>query len=92
MRVGELIEALPGRARLALEALVQLAVLALLVLIAWYGLAICQRTWAQETTVLYWPQGLLYAGMPVSAALALPFTLHDLLALLRGRLPAWSDA
>jgi TRAP-type C4-dicarboxylate transport system permease small subunit len=90
MRVGELIEALPGRARLALEAAVQAAILLLLGVIAWQGLAICQRTWAQETTVLYWPQGLLYAAMPVSAVLAAPFVIHDLLALLRGRLPRWS--
>lgn len=92
MRVGEVIEALPRRARLMLEALVLLATLALLIFVAWYGLAICQRTWAQETTVLYWPQGLLYAGMPVGAILAVPFVLHDLLVLLRGRLPDWSDA
>ncbi len=91
MRVGELIEALPGRARLALEALVLVGTLALLCVIAWYGIAICERTWAQETTVLFWPQGLLYAGMPVSAVLAIPFVLHDLLAVLRGRLPDWSD-
>jgi len=92
MRVGELIEALPMRARLVLEAAVLVATLALLVFVAWYGVAICQRTWDQDTTVLYWPQGLLYAGMPVSAVLAMPFVLHDLLVLLRGRLPDWSDA
>jgi TRAP-type C4-dicarboxylate transport system permease small subunit len=92
MRVGELIEALPLRARLVLEALVLVATLALLGFVAWYGVAICQRTWGQETTVLYWPQGLLYAGMPVGAALAIPFVLHDLLVLLRGRLPEWSDS
>jgi TRAP-type C4-dicarboxylate transport system permease small subunit len=92
MRVGEVIEALPIRARLVLEALVLVATLALLIFVAWYGLAICQRTWEQETTVLYWPQGLLYAGMPVAAVLAIPFVVHDLLVLLRGRLPDWSDA
>lgn len=92
MRVGELIEALPRRLRLMLEAMVLVATLALLVFVAWYGLAICQRTWDQETTVLYWPQGLLYAGMPASALLAIPFVLHDIVVLLRGRLPQWSDA
>ena len=92
MRVGELIEALPLRLRLILEALVLVATLALLGFVAWYGIAICQRTWDQDTTVLYWPQGLLYAGMPASAVLSMPFILHDLLALLRGRLPDWSDA
>lgn len=92
MRVGELIEALPIRARLVLEALVLVATLALLGFVAWYGVAICLRTWDQETTVLYWPQGLLYASMPAGAALAIPFVLHDLLVLLRGRLPDWSDA
>jgi len=92
MRVGELIEALPLRLRRILEALVLVATLALLGFVAWYGLAICQRTWGQETTVLYWPQGLLYAGMPLGAVLAMPFILHDLLVLARGRLPDWSDA
>jgi TRAP-type C4-dicarboxylate transport system permease small subunit len=89
MRIGEIIESLGGAPRRVLEALCLLAVLALLVMVLWQGIAICQRTWDQETTVLYWPQGLLYAGMPVGAALALPFLLHDLWLLLRGRLPAW---
>lgn len=91
MRITELVTALPGAARLVLEAVAQLLVLALLVMVVWQGIEICIRTWEQETSVLYWPQGLLYAGMPVGAALGVPFLVWDLVLLARGRLPRWSE-
>jgi TRAP-type transport system small permease protein len=91
MRIGDIIELLTGAPRRALEALCLVAVFALLLMVLWQGIAISARTWDQETTVLYWPQGLLYAGMPLAAALALPFVLNDLWLLARGRLPSWQE-
>jgi TRAP-type C4-dicarboxylate transport system permease small subunit len=73
MRVGELVEALSGRVRAAAECLVLLAVMATLGIVAWYGVLLVERTWHQQTTVLYLPVGLLYLAMPVGSALGLPF-------------------
>jgi TRAP-type C4-dicarboxylate transport system permease small subunit len=91
MRIGDLIEMLSAAPRRALEAVCLIAVLALLLMVLWQGIAISARTWGQETTVLYWPQGLLYAGMPLAALLSLPFVLNDLWLLARGRLPSWQE-
>jgi TRAP-type C4-dicarboxylate transport system permease small subunit len=42
------------------------------------GYSISSHTWAQRTTVLYWPVGFLYASMPVGIALSLIFHLFDM--------------
>lgn len=83
MRIGEVIEALSGRPRAAAEIAVALVVIAALLLLAGYGAVIAERQWEQLTTVLYWPQGLLYAAMPAGAALTLPFVARDLLRACR---------
>ena len=45
------------------------------------GYSISSHTWAQKTTVLYWPVGFLYASMPVGMACSLIFhvfnSIHD---------------
>ncbi|WP_439577035.1 TRAP transporter small permease [Elioraea sp.] len=83
MRIGEILEALAGRPRAVAEIIVALAVIAVLLLLAGYGTVIAERQWAQLTTVLYWPQGLLYAAMPAGAAVTLPFVLRDLVRACR---------
>jgi TRAP-type C4-dicarboxylate transport system permease small subunit len=83
MRIGELVESLTGRPRALLEALGLGLVVLVLVLLAWYGWIIVERTWPQQTTVLYWPVGLLYASLPVGSLLTLVFVLHDLARQLR---------
>jgi TRAP-type C4-dicarboxylate transport system permease small subunit len=85
MRIGELVEATHGRPRAVLEALVLVLVAAVLVLLVRYGWVIVARTWQQETTVLYWPVGLLYAAMPVGAALTLVWVVYDLALIVTGR-------
>jgi TRAP-type C4-dicarboxylate transport system permease small subunit len=88
MRIGELVETLRGRPRAAVEALGQALVVLVLLLLVWYGGIIVARTWPQETTVLYWPVGLLYASLPVGALLTLVYVLRDLVrfvSALRGR-------
>lgn len=83
MRVTEIVENLiPHTGQRVLAVLIDLAIAAMLLSLIWYGWAIAARTWDQETTVLYWPVGLLYAAMPVGMALSLVFhlfnSLHDL--------------
>lgn len=91
MRIGELVETLKGRPRALLETLGLGLVVVVLLLLAWYGWIIVERTWPQQTTVLYWPVGLLYASLPVSSLLTLVYVLRDLarqLHRLAGRVTA----
>lgn len=83
MRVTEIVENLIPRAgQRVLASLIDAAVAAVLLSLIWYGWAIAARTWDQETTVLYWPVGFLYASMPVGMALSLIFhifnSIHDI--------------
>lgn len=82
MRVVEIVALLlPPIARWWLEIAVHILICAVLVLIIWYGVRIAIRTWDQETSVLYWPVGLLYASMPVGTFLTLIFVGNDLIGL-----------
>jgi TRAP-type C4-dicarboxylate transport system permease small subunit len=84
MRVTEIVALiLPPLGRWWLEIAVNIVTCAVLVLIIWYGARIAIRTWDQETSVLYWPVGLLYAAMPVGTFLTLIFVGNDLIALFR---------
>jgi TRAP-type C4-dicarboxylate transport system permease small subunit len=85
MRVSELVGMLDGAPRRCAEATINLAVAGLLGIVVWYGVIIVQLQWPQQTTVLYWPYGLLYLAMPVGAALTLLFVLHDTVRIARGR-------
>ncbi|MEH6834742.1 MULTISPECIES: TRAP transporter small permease [Falsihalocynthiibacter] len=74
MRVTEIVDnlfSLVMRRRLVL--FIDLVVAALLISLIYTGFSISSHTWAQKTTVLYWPVGLLYASMPVGMACTLLF-------------------
>jgi len=84
MRVTEIIAyVLSAPARRRLEIGINLAVSTVLVSIIWAGCRLSIRTWDQETTVLYWPVGLLYAAMPVGTLLTLVFIIHQTVCLVR---------
>jgi TRAP-type C4-dicarboxylate transport system permease small subunit len=85
MRVGEIVGMLRGKARNTIEAVICLVVAAVLLPVIWYGMVIVELQWPQQTTVLYWPQGLLYLAMPVGAALTFVFVLHDAWRAFRGQ-------
>ena len=68
-----------------LDALINLAVAVLLVSLILTGWSIVTFTWAQRTTVLYWPVGLLYASMPTGMLLSLIFHLYNSYLHLSGR-------
>lgn len=83
MRVTEIVAMLlPPIGRRWLEIAVNVMTCVVLVLIIWYGVKIAIRTWDQQTTVLYWPVGLLYASMPVGTFLTLIFVGNDLIGLI----------
>ena len=80
MRVTEISAYLVPRAGQRMLALViDLIVLLVLASLIWYGTSIANHSWAQQTTVLYWPVGLLYASMPVGMICALIFHLFNMI-------------
>lgn len=52
---------------------IDILIVAVMIALIFFGYAISSHTWAQKTTVLYWPVGLLYASMPVGISLCLIF-------------------
>lgn len=80
MRVTEIVENLVARrAQKWLSMAIDLIILGMLASLIWYGISIAQHSWAQKTTVLYWPVGLLYASMPTGMACALAFHIFNLI-------------
>lgn len=82
MRVTEIVELfVPRSGHRYLSAAINIVVLAMMGSLIFEGYSISSHTWAQKTTVLYWPVGFLYASMPVGIALSLVFhvfnTVHD---------------
>jgi TRAP-type C4-dicarboxylate transport system permease small subunit len=82
MRVTELVELfVPSGAHRILSAVINIVVAVMMLSLIVEGYSISSHTWAQKTTVLYWPVGFLYASMPAGIALSLIFhlfnTLHD---------------
>lgn len=84
MRVTEIAASLvPLSGQKWLELAINLIVLGMLLSLIWYGTSIAQHSWAQRTTVLYWPVGLLYASLPAGMACALVFHVYNLIHDLR---------
>ncbi len=73
LRVVELVAHLPRALHLAVFGLVDLTVVLVLLSLVWFGTAITVANWDQETSVLYWPRGLMYAAVPAGSALTLVF-------------------
>ncbi len=84
MRVTEIVERLlPRMGQRILSILIDIAIAVLLVSLIYTGCNISLHTWAQKTTVLYWPVGLLYASMPAGMALTLIFHLYNMVFDIR---------
>ena len=89
MRVTEIAAHLfSPRAHRWLEVGINLVVSAVLLSIIWYGTRIAIRTWDQETTILYWPVGLLYASMPAGTFLTLLFVINQTARLVGSAKPS----
>lgn len=79
MRVTEVVAyCVPERMKSVLEFLINVVILLLLLTLIQHGSSITQHTWAQKTTVLYWPVGLLYASMPIGMAFTLIFHIFNM--------------
>jgi TRAP-type C4-dicarboxylate transport system permease small subunit len=85
MAVSELVDLLPepGPRRLA-DALIQLVVATVLVLLVWKGGVAAQAGWGSVLTVLDWPMAVQYLSLPVGSGIALVFVLWDLMQISRG--------
>lgn len=74
MRVSEIAESIfPVNTQYWLAVTINLVIAVMLISLIVTGYSISSHTWAQRTTVLYWPVGFLYASMPVGMAISLIF-------------------
>ncbi|MDV7340579.1 TRAP transporter small permease [Terasakiella sp. A23] len=80
MRVTEIVANLvPEKLQPVLELMISVVIAVLLCSLIYQGYNISAHTWAQKTTVLYWPVGLLYASLPVGMLLTLIFHLYNVM-------------
>jgi TRAP-type C4-dicarboxylate transport system permease small subunit len=78
MRVTEIAENLfSSRIRRRLNTTINVIITAVLLSLIVEGISISSHTWAQKTTVLYWPVGFLYASMPFGIGCCLVFHLFN---------------
>ncbi|MEP3247477.1 MAG: TRAP transporter small permease [Sneathiella sp.] len=79
MRVTEVAAHLvPRKLQPFLDLAISLIVAVLLISLIYHGQSISLHTWAQKTTVLYWPVGFLYASLPVGMTITLIFHLYNI--------------
>lgn len=78
MRVTEIVENLfSSKFQRSLNTGINIVIFATLCSLIVEGYSISSHTWAQKTTVLYWPVGFLYASMPVGMACSLIFHIFN---------------
>ncbi|MCZ4281482.1 TRAP transporter small permease [Kiloniella laminariae] len=78
MRVTEIVDNLfSPKFKHLLEIAINLFITLLLISLIYHGYNISLHTWAQKTTVLYWPVGFLYAALPVGILFTLIFHLYN---------------
>lgn len=85
MTITEFLDKLGSRGRLVADGAIQLLCLAMLGLLAWYGMGIVNAGWGNELTVLHFPMAIQYLALPVGAAAMAVFTAWDLVQIARGR-------
>lgn len=85
MAITEFLDKLGPRALRWGDAVIQLLVLLVLAMLAWYGTGIVNASWGNELTVLHLPMAIQYLGLPVGAFIMGVFVCWDLSQILRGR-------
>lgn len=91
MRVSEIVEhLLSERLQFLLSLFINLVIVALLMSLIYYGSIISSHTWAQKTTVLYWPVGVLYAALPVGMLCTLIFHVFNVIEDVRQGSRFWA--
>jgi TRAP-type C4-dicarboxylate transport system permease small subunit len=81
IRIDFFANLLPPRARLPLEVLVYLSILAFLAMASYQGLLVTLRA-GDRSPVLLWPMSLAYLALPVSGAAMLLFAARALARLI----------
>jgi TRAP-type C4-dicarboxylate transport system permease small subunit len=87
IRIGAVVDLLPGGARRAAEALIQLLCLVFALALLWWGWPLIERNWDVEWISLPLPAGLLYVPVPFAAALLAGQALLEMVRALRGASP-----
>lgn len=84
MAVSELVDLMPEPGpRLVVDALIQLMIAGLLILLIWKGGIAAHAGWGSELTVLGWPLGIQYMALPICSVFALMFVAWDLVQIVR---------
>jgi TRAP-type C4-dicarboxylate transport system permease small subunit len=87
IRIGALVDRLPGGARRAAEVLIQLLSLVFALALLWWGYPLIERNWDVEWVSLPLPAGLLYVPVPFAAALLAGQALLEMVRAVRGAPP-----
>jgi TRAP-type C4-dicarboxylate transport system permease small subunit len=75
---------IPRRLHRSIDVFAILVVLAMAAILVRYGTNIMRVSWNQESPMMGWNMGLLYAVVPMSGALMFLFGLGHLIRVLRG--------
>lgn len=86
IRITVFIDRLPRGARLALEAVIQLAMIVFALALLWYSPSIIRRNLDIEWVSLPLSAAILYFPVPIAAFALMLESLSDLVALKKGRL------
>jgi TRAP-type transport system small permease protein len=82
MTITEFLDLVPeGTPRLVVDALIQMVVAVVLVLLTWKGWVAADGSWGSVLTVMEWPMAVQYLCLPVSSAIALIFVMWDLVQI-----------
>jgi TRAP-type transport system small permease protein len=88
IRIDVFIDRLPRILRLAMEVLIQLAVVAFALALVWWGWPLVPRNWDIEWVSLPLSSALLYLPIPLAAAVLIGQALAAIRLALAGRLAA----
>ena len=85
MTITEFIDKLDGKARLAVDFLVQLFTLVVLGILFWNGLIIIENNWGNVLTVLQIPMSYQYMPLAIGSGAGMIFVTYDLYQILCGK-------
>lgn len=88
MRVTEVVNhVFSSRNIFFLKFIIDCIIVIVLASLIYFGSSISSHTWAQKTTVLYWPVGLLYLSLPVGMLVTLIFHSYNMKLEFSGKTP-----
>ena len=84
MTITEIVDRLAPRARRLADLAIQAVTMAVLGLLAWFGMGIVNASWGNELTVLRIPMALQYLALPVGSVAMLAFVAWDAWLIAKG--------